>query len=95
MFFQSSEISQVMQDVSNRWMCACVTFLHSTNFPFFPGFRILLLVSQREAVRKAHDLGPKRAARLTCFLTAAAWQWQSALLQPWSQGDKFTYNLVF
>eukprot|EP00435_Cladocopium_sp_Y103_P058927 s952_g20.t2 len=47
------------------------------------GFRILLLVSQREAVRKAKDLGPKRAARLSCFLTAAVWPWRSALLQPW------------
>lgn len=55
------------------------------------GFRTLLLVSQREAVRKAKDLGPKRAARLSCFLTAAAWPWRSALLQPWFLEEMKTF----
>lgn len=51
----------------------------------------MLLVSQREAVRKAQVLGPKRAARLSCFLTAAAWPWRSALLQPWFLEEMKTF----
>ena len=39
------------------------------------GFRVHLQVAQREAVRKAQLLGPQRAARLACVLTAAAQGW--------------------
>ncbi|CAK9088836.1 unnamed protein product [Durusdinium trenchii] len=47
------------------------------------GFRLLLLVSQREAVRKANDFDSSRLQRLGAVLAAAAWPWRLRLLQPW------------